>query len=277
MRRPGDLVGKKFGSLLVIQLLGRGVASRVYEVSDGIRPYALKLFRPGFEPDNDASAHKARAKLRELAHPNLCRFFKLDQIELRQEVHWYALLELIRGRTLQSVLRGSGALSFADFQPTGLQLMEGLLALQHANLSHGDIKPSNIMIEELTGRVILTDFDLITERHKKNSRRGPKFRGSVQYAAPECLVLATMPADVRADTYSLGLTLFEMIAGRALFRPGISIVGRFRALNRGLDLERAGYPKSILQLVELMLSNSPKRRPDLEYCHQKLLSSPAYS
>lgn len=273
MRSPRDLVGRQFGTLVIESYLGRGVASWVYAVRAGDRFCALKLFRPGFKPADDARSRSTREKLRGLAHTNLCGFFKLDQIELGKGPGWYALMELIRGRTLQSLVAGNGPALFGDFQSIGLQLIDGLQALHRAGLSHGDIKPSNVMIEEPTGRAVLTDFDLITEYQDSQPRRQRRFRGSIQYAAPECLVIRSGRTDVRSDIFSLGLTFFEMITGRPVFSPGISVLGRVRTLNQKLKLSRQDYPASVIQLVEAMLSSAPDGRPDTDYCRQELRSA----
>lgn len=272
MRSPRNLVGRQLGALVIESYLGRGVASWVYAVRADDGAYALKLFRPGFEPAGDARSRSAREKLRGLTHPNLCRFFTLDQIEMEKGLSWYALLELIKGRTLQSLLAGQGGAFFADFQSISLQLVDGLRALHNAGLCHGDIKPSNVMIEERTGRAVLTDFDLITEYQNSQPRHKHTFRGSIQYAAPECLVMRSGPGNIRGDIFSLGLSFYEIITGRPAFSPGISVLGRVRILNQRLKVNREDYPASVIQLVEAMLSNSPECRPDIEYCLQELRS-----
>lgn len=272
MRSPRNLVGKQWGTLVIESYLGRGVASWVYAVRADDGAYALKLFRPGFEPGSDARSRSAREKLCALAHPNLCRFFKLDQIGLEKGLSWYALMELIEGATLRSHLAGHGGTFFTDFQSIGLQLVDGLRALHRAGLSHGDIKPSNVMIEERTGRAVLTDFDLITESQNSQPRHKDKFRGSIQYAAPECLVTRSGSGDNSSDIFSLGLCFYEIVTGRPVFSPGISVLGRVRILNQRLKLNREDYPASVIQLVEAMLSNSPECRPDIESCRQELRS-----
>ena len=132
-------------------------------------------------------------------------------------------MEFVEGRTLESLIRGSGRLEAKLALEITTQVASGLAAVHKQNLVHRDIKPSNIMVSlEEGGAVIakIIDLGLAKALNEPLSEAGISipgiFAGTPEFASPE--QFGGMSVDVRSDLYSLGVTLWEMLSGRAPFR-----------------------------------------------------------
>jgi len=160
-----------------------------------------------------------------LCHPGIVRFYDFTHHQNRD----YLVLEHVPGADLASVFRSTCAegetLPFDAVLDVGIAIAR---ALDHAHqlvddegrvigLVHRDVSPQNILISK-SGHVKLTDFGVAktTSAHVPRDTVRGGLKGKVGYFAPE--QLRGQPVDARTDVYSLGVVLFEMIAGRRLFR-----------------------------------------------------------
>jgi serine/threonine-protein kinase len=135
-------------------------------------------------------------------------------------------------------------------------------ALGSAGWIHGDIKPSNIFVSP-QGHVTLLDLGFSRRDDEADAANDRCLMGTGYYIAPECL--ATAPhCDVRSDIYSLGVVLYELLAGRRPFE-GKSLeeltVQHQEAMPLSLRRVAPYVPDSLAQLVHDMLAKSPLRRP----------------
>ncbi len=138
---------------------------------------------------------------REVVSPNVCRIFDLIEIDGRELVS----MEYVDGATLLGVLQERGPLELKEAQDIASQFLAGLEAIHKAGLVHRDVKPENIMLTR-AGRVVVMDFGLA---------RGPEsgagsVSGTPAYMAPEHA--AGQDVDARADVYSAGVVLAEMVS-----------------------------------------------------------------
>jgi serine/threonine-protein kinase len=130
----------------------------------------------------------------------------------------YLAVELLRGKSLRSVIKSEGRVSARRATSYAWQALQGLEAVHAAGILHRDLKPANIMLEPSPGpveRVVLIDFGFATfEGGAKLTQQGTVV-GSLTYIAPERL--RGEPTDARADLYAMGLILFELLTGQAVF------------------------------------------------------------
>jgi serine/threonine protein kinase len=131
----------------------------------------------------------------------------------------YLAVELLRGKSLRSVLKSEGRVPPRRAASYAWQALQGLHAVHQAGVLHRDLKPANIMLEPSPGpveRVVLIDFGFATfEGSAKLTLQGTVV-GSLTYIAPERL-RAEEP-DGRADLYAIGVVLYELLTGQPPFQ-----------------------------------------------------------
>ena len=136
-----------------------------------------------------------------MVSPNVCRIFDLIEVEGRELVS----MEYVDGATLLGVLDERGPLELKEAQDIASQFLAGLEAIHRAGLVHRDVKPENIMITR-AGRVVVMDFGLA----RQETEGGGTVSGTPAYMAPE--QAAGLDVDARADVYSAGVVLAEMVS-----------------------------------------------------------------
>ena len=207
------------GRFRIDAAIGRGAMAEVYQALDLQTSafVALKVLRHTAVEDGVSLARFAReaevqAKLR---HRNVAALLATGVTDKHEP---YLALELLRGKSLRSVLKAEGRIAPRRAASYAFQALQGLAAVHAAGVLHRDLKPANIMLEPSPGpvdRVVLIDFGFATfEGSAKLTLQGTVV-GSLTYIAPERL--RGEPADQRADVYAIGVILFELLAGRPPF------------------------------------------------------------
>ncbi len=225
--RPGERIDRAY---LVERQLGTGSMGSVVLATDEAldRKVAIKFARPELRSDDELRARmrfeaQLMAKVR---HENVAGVYSLGELDGVP----YFVMEFVDGEDLDSVLaklRGS-----VMKRSEGLRVLDaicqGVHAIHSVGATHGDIKPSNIMIERETGRVVLTDFGAARLLHEEDPQRSP--RGTPAYIAPENLGGEghQLSGDTRADVYSIGVLAYELLTGRLPFEAP-TVVGMLRA------------------------------------------------
>ncbi len=204
-------LGDRLGNYVLERALGSGGMGTVFAARDELlhRRVAVKLLHGGSE---DALLAEARA-LAALDHPNAVRVYGLEHAEGRS----FVVTELVDGVSLDHVLAEKRRLPCHQVVEVVRSVADALSAIHEAGRVHGDVKPSNILREHRTGRVLLTDFGL--SRPVAEAAGGPLVRGTPGYIAPELARGACVPRELRtrADVYSLAATAFELLTGRLPF------------------------------------------------------------
>jgi serine/threonine protein kinase len=154
------------------------------------------------------------------------------------------------------------------------QVVEALAALHRAGFLHGDVKPDNIRLTD-PGTAVLIDLGF-AHRPGENARlrESGYVLGTASYLAPE-LCAGDDNGDFRSDLFSLGVTLFEMIAGRLPYASGSVEQTLIRHLNeRPLDLRdyAARVSPALVSIVERMLGRRPSDRPRAVLLVQELIA-----
>jgi hypothetical protein len=250
----------------VLRELGRGGMGVVYLARNRLmkRPEVLKVINPQFS----AEPQTAERFLREieaaarLDHPNIVR----AHAAFRAGALVVFVMEYVEGETLARLVETRGRLPVAD---AGRYARQAALALDHAHgqgLIHRDIKPANLILAR-SGLVKVLDFGLAKATSEGGStshgltRSGEVF-GTPSYLAPEQARDAAK-ADVRADLYSLGCTLYLLLAGRPPFQ-GRSLYELLRAHEEQeatpLDQVREDVPAGLAAVVAKMMAKDPAQR-----------------
>jgi len=223
--RVGPLVGQRIGPYQIIALLGEGGMGEVYLAEDARlgRQMALKLLPACFGKDEDRLrrfAQEARAASA-LNHPNVCVIYEVGETE---EGRHYIAMEYVDGETLRQVMTG-GRTGRDEVFDVAVQVASGLAAAHRRGIVHRDIKPENIMLRR-DGYAKVLDFGLAKLTQPPTTDRtapaGARLKtdtgmvmGTGRYMSPE--QARGLAVDARTDIWSLGVVLYEMVAGRTPF------------------------------------------------------------
>jgi serine/threonine-protein kinase len=172
-------------------------------------------------------------------------------------------MEFVRGRTLEQVLADGGRLPVRRALLIARQIADGLAAAHKLGMVHRDIKPDNIVLGT-NDQVKIMDFGLLRKADDIAviTAKG-EFVGTVRYASPEHM--RGERVDARGDLYSLGVVLYEMLAGSRPHDGGDTMrLARevaYGAAPRVLHEVAADVPQDISALVHLLIQLKPENRP----------------
>ena len=210
-----NYVGKRLdGRYEVQEIIGVGGMSVVYKAYDNVddRIVAVKILKDEFSNNEDFKRRfKNESKaIALLSHPNIVKVYDVNFGERLQ----YIVMEYIDGITLKEYINKQGAITWND----ALFFMTQILrAVQHAHdkgIVHRDIKPQNIILLS-NGNIKVTDFGIARFSRSDTKTLTEQAIGSVHYIAPEQAKGET--TDEKADIYSLGVVLYEMLSGTVPF------------------------------------------------------------
>jgi serine/threonine-protein kinase len=262
----------------VIQLLGSGGTGQVYlaELCSGPRRrFALKVLRAEHrgEPDLVARFEREAVAAARIHHPNVLAIEAAEASrEGDGELPRFFVMELLVGLDLADTLAFAGSLGPARSVRVAERAALGLGAAHAAGVIHRDVKPENLfLVHAPDGReqVKVLDFGFSHLPGDRNEARGHVV-GTPEYMAPEQARGA--PADPRADIYSLGVVLYEMLAGRVPFVGEYPEVARRHARERPPPILRAGLSADLDAVVRRALEKAPEERfPSMEAFRAALL------
>jgi serine/threonine protein kinase len=252
-------IGQIVGDYRILSILGRGGMGAVYKVHNVLtaREDAMKVILP----DAASSGEIADRFLREiriqasLQHPHIAAI----RTAFRSGENVLLIMELIDGTSLDVKLR-KGPLPLGDV----FRITDDILsALGHAHskgIVHRDIKPSNIIVTP-RGAPKLTDFGIATVTGDTRITRSGVAVGSLAYMSPE--QVTSEPLDERSDIYSLGITVYEALAGRRPFQGG-SEYSMMNAHLKEIPVSPSAIvpsvPRSICAVVLKSLAKAPADR-----------------
>lgn len=263
--------GSSFAHYKVVRQIGAGGMGVVYLAEDSKleRRVALKILNEKFsrhEINLTRFVREARAAS-SLNHPNIITIYDISE---ENEIH-YIVSEFIEGKTLREII-GEANLNLSEILEISIQIAKALAAAHHANLIHRDIKPENIIVRP-DGLVKILDFGLAKAISEANSahfddepaRRGETARGivlgTINYMSPEQARGERL--DERTDFFSLGIVIYEMIAGKTPF-DGDSMPETWAKLLQTEPLPIArnlfAVPEELRRIVSKMLHKKKEER-----------------
>ena len=216
---------RRFGPYTLVRELGRGGMGVVFEATDRVlgRRVALKLLADGCDDEGRERFRREARATAQVRHPNIVEVYARGVIARRP----YYAMALIPGRSLDAMARAGTLPRPRELAGRLAEVADALDVLHRAGVVHRDVKPSNIIVER-SGRLVLADFGLARFGDAKLTASGHVF-GTPAYMSPEQVDGAPENVDGRTDVYSLGASLYELIAGRPMFlahEPG----GMLRAI-----------------------------------------------
>lgn len=226
------------------------------------RPVTITLLEPAFGVDENVIRQfnaDARAAA-QISHPNVLAVTDFGTDGLGTH---YVVYEEAVGRTMKETLASEGRLGVQTTVEIAKQIAAGLSAAHAQGLVHGDLTPSNILVNEQNGAIIikLFDFDLTTAVPEDPSGIGTIH--DFQYLAPEQLAEAPS-ADHRSDIYSLGVILFEMLAGELPFTGSIPAETAERQMAEPPP-PLASFREDLPPQIEPVVLKSMAIDPDMRY------------
>src|SRR6202795_193179 len=242
--------------------LGRGAMGVTYKAFDvNLRcPVTLKVISERYLGDESARLRflrEARGAAR-LRHTNVASVLHLG----RTGQNYFYAMEFVEGETLENLIKRAGRLELKLTLEIATQVAAGLAAIHKQKLVHRDIKPGNIMVsieEDSTVTAKIIDLGLAKPAPDAPTEAAIStpgaFAGTPEFASPE--QFAGVAVDIRSDLYSLGVMLWEMLTGHAVFR-GTPAEVMYQHQHSPLPIEKLEHvPQPLLVLIEVL----PKKDP----------------
>jgi hypothetical protein len=251
--------------------LARGGMGIVYSATDEVlgRSVAVKEL-PRFLAGDAVLVSRFRQEAKALArltHPNIVQVYDL----LEDGGCLWMVIELVEGGDVSSILKDRRRLSAADTSRIGVQVAKGLGYAHAKGVVHRDVKPSNILLTK-EGACKIADFGIAKLVGSSGHTVAGEVFGSPSYMSPEQVSGKTV--DERSDVYSMGATLYEMLAGRPPFVADTDVGTLSQHLTKeapSLREHADDVPVELDELVRSMLAKDPERRPrDMEETARRL-------
>jgi serine/threonine protein kinase len=254
-----DSLPEKLGKYKIIEEVGRGGFAAVYKAVDTTldRTVALKCLAPHllWDPTFVQRFQREAKVAANLDHPNIVTIHEVSRVE---GVYFIAM-QFLKGRTVSQILEREGPLPVSQVQAIIEQIASALDYAHARGFVHRDVKPSNVIVAD-DGRATLTDFGLVKAGEgTKLSTTGVIF-GTPEYMSPE--QAEGKKLDARSDIYSLGVVLFEMLAGRAPFVADTSLTVMYKHVHESPPLDElpSDLPQGVVAVVEKALAKDPTDR-----------------
>jgi serine/threonine protein kinase len=255
------MIGQTISHYKILNKLGEGGMGVVYKAEDLFlhRTVALK-----FPPDVFTSDEGIRSRLLDearmaasLLHPNVTVLYEVDE----HEGHPFLVMEFVDGHTLRRFIDEHGPLPLERWIDVALQLCEGVNAVHRKKLIHRDIKTENILLSN-AAEVKIVDCGLAARfANSEGLAETLGIAGTTAYMSPEQARGETL--DQRSDIFSVGVVLYELLAGRRPFEADQSSALIYLITNADpppLRTLRSEIPLEIDNIVHRALEKDPARR-----------------
>jgi serine/threonine-protein kinase len=275
----GEVISERYE---LVELLGSGGMSSVFRARDRLleRDVALKVLHEHHSEDGEyveRFRREARAVAR-LSHPNIVTVIDRGEEEGRQ----FIVFEHVGGETLEDVLE-AGPVDVRRALAVTLAVARGLAFAHEHGIVHRDVKPQNVLLNG-DGEAKVTDFGIARSLDVESVTQSGRVLGTSHYIAPE--QATGKPVDARTDVYSLGVVLFELLAGDVPFRGESFVAVAMQHVHEPvpnvLD-RRPELPPRVALAVERALEKDPADRfqsmdelaAELEACLRELEGEPS--
>jgi Tol biopolymer transport system component/tRNA A-37 threonylcarbamoyl transferase component Bud32 len=248
------MIGETISHYRIESKIGEGGMAVVYKAEDTKlrRTVALKFLSPHAGENRERFLREAQA-VAALNHPNICTIHEID------EERGFIAMEWIDGPSVRDKI-AARPLPLEEALDIAMQTCQGLLAAHEKGVVHRDIKPANLMLTT-QGQVKIMDFGLAQLGERTRITRTGMSLGTPAYMSPE--QAKGEPTDRRTDLWSLGVVLYEMLAGKTPF-PGQTeqavSYGIVHSEPEPLTALRTGLPPQVDRIVAKALAKGPDSR-----------------
>ncbi|HSQ25162.1 MAG TPA: protein kinase [Pyrinomonadaceae bacterium] len=263
------MIGAKLGNYRILEKIGAGGQGTVYKATDTKlgRAVVIKVLPPELTvKEANLKRFEREARLASaLDHPNICTIFDLNDID---GVHFIAM-QFVEGKNVRELVNGR-PLDLRSALSITIQVADALAAAHARGIIHRDIKAGNVMVTP-SGQVKILDFGLAKLMDESASLGGIHHTdltevgipyGTATYAAPE--QASGERVDARADVFSTGVLLYEMLTGIWPFQGKTSIDVRHSVLHdepQPLNEARpGGVPAQLQAIIDRALAKDPRQR-----------------
>jgi TolB-like protein len=259
--------GTRLGPYEIVELLGKGGMGEVYRADDHRlnRSVAIKIItsRAGVTADLRERFDREAKAIARLEHPNVCRVYDVGHDRDLD----YLVMEHLDGETLASRV-ARGPLPLDDAIEVTCQIADGLAYVHRQGLVHRDLKPANVMLTRTAAKLLdfgiakrLSGFELASGMTSSTLIGAGAIAGTLPYMAPE--QIDGQPVDERCDIFTVGVILYEMLAGRPAFSgdtPSSVMAAILTSQPLLLRSLRPEVPAALAKVVAKCLAKRPADR-----------------
>lgn len=229
--------------------IGRTVAIKTVALSQEFDAEELDAVRERFFREAETAGR--------LAHPNIVTIYDVGE---EQDLAYIAM-DYLKGQNLAAFCRPDGLLPIAEVMAIAIQVAEALDYAHGRNVVHRDIKPANIVYDREEGTVKVTDFGVACLTDASKTRTGTVL-GSPSYMSPE--QVAGRKVDGRADLFSLGVTLFQLLTGELPFK-GDSLASLMYQIANEKPADIRKLRKDLRPCVGRIIGKALQKAPERRY------------
>jgi eukaryotic-like serine/threonine-protein kinase len=267
----------RLGPYTISAPIGRGGMGSVYEAVDATTGHTVAVKTLAAHLGDDPSLRRRFAAeietLKSLRHPCIVQLLAFGE----EDGQPYFAMELVRGKSLEQLLRSGRRFSWHETVETALDVARALKSAHDHGVVHRDLKPANLLfLDEPAAdvRVKLADFGIARLFGASGQTMAGMIVGTAEYMAPE--QAAGGAIDHRVDLYALGLVMFAMLTGRPPFQGSqvTEVLHRQRSeLAPRVSSRVADIPRELDELIHRLLSKDPAKRPASALAVGRLLSA----
>jgi len=219
---------------------------------------ALKVLRP--EVINDKlmmERFKNELRIaRKITHKNVCRIYELTQIREGPCIS----MEYVEGETIRSLLNRIGVFSLRSAVDIARQICSGLREAHAQGVAHRDLKPENLMMDR-QGGIKIMDFGVARFFSGHSATTLSAIAGTPAYMAPE--QVESRQVDQRADIYSFGLIVYELLTGKEVFKADTPLAVAYKQVHEAAAPPRSvdpSIPETVESIILRCIEKEPERR-----------------
>jgi serine/threonine-protein kinase len=252
----------QFGRFRVLDVLGRGAMGVVYRAEDPALGRIVAIKTVTLTGTDEERAHFEARFLQEaraaggIGHPSIVTIYDVG----REGDVAFMAMELLDGRELRDLVRG-GSLAPSEAVEIAAQVAEALAAAHERGVIHRDVKPGNIMVLD-NSRVKIMDFGIARLREPAVKTATGMMLGSPRYMSPE--QVSGEPFDHRADIFSLGVVLYEMLTGVTPFAGDDITQLMFQVVNAAV-VPPSHVNRALPPVLDYILARALKKKPEERY------------
>ena len=261
---------KRVGTYDLYSCIGQGSFATVYRGQHRTtkRVVAVKaIVRARLNQKLQENLEAEISIMQSLEHPNVVRLFEVQTTER----HVYLMLEFCPGGDLMRVIRARGTLDEPQAKGYLQQLALGLAHMRTRNLIHRDLKPQNLLLSSMAPTAVLKIADFGFARYMQQQDLAETLCGSPLYMAPE--ILRFQKYDAKADLWSVGAILFEMLVGK----PPFSGANHVQLLKNIDSKEPPALPQGVSAEVQSMYNGLLQREPFQRLAFEEFFAHPFLS